>query len=613
WPGTNQLLGDIITKTGRTTVTFNSFTGFFGLSALFQGVDEATRNYMMLLGVGAIGMGLLAYICFNGVKHFKAYRIYSQIKQVLNFLNGGDSRRLYRAIYTYTSSHKDEEIDPYQLLVDVLPLLSSGSQDRRLLEINNLAIRLNNAGINPRHVFKYTLGVITSKTSEPKEILHSLGAVERLALTLNDKHYDYHQLLKEIMPSVLNTVRNIDELDQTMALAITILSSGRNPTMALTQMLPVVTSLSKTNTEFRLGMYALQQLFLEGFEPTKYLIQELIKQGQTQAIDKTIADWLEIKHKFKTGQVAFDPKNQLYVNLEYTTFRELVDRTLKQTRKYSFAEYQDILKNYNNNNNHPHLKRTEKAEIKFAAYEAYRFRKFVLDVKKQADKMGKKVWVVPNLSYGRFAVSPITKDLATDGVEIHYARIGSTESHENSLLIKPELFSPDLYARIVNEQPILIVVDGTQHLLARPKDRKSGRYPDAYVGYRNMIITINDMLSQNRENLFKGLVKTSGILIRDLRKKSTYRTLRRRLLRLYNPNPKIRRSLYDVEFWNPGDLELAIRQDRKEVDHVLNVSPDNINQPTLIFVNSVMLDEDVPLFIREWINRDKVVHHKPAY
>ena len=41
--------------------------------------------------------------------------------------------------------------------------------------------------------------------------------------------------------------------------------------------------------------------------------------------------------------------------------------------------------------------------------------------------------------------------------------------------------------------------------------------------------------------------------------------------------------------------------------------PKSINQPTLIFVNSVMLDEDIPVFIRDWMNRDKKVHHKPAY
>ena len=227
--------------------------------------------------------------------------------------------------------------------------------------------------------------------------------------------------------------------------------------------------------------------------------------------------------------------------------------------------------------------------------------------------MNRKVWVVPNLSYGRFAVSPLIKDLISDGIEIHYARIGSTESHENPTLVKADLFSPALYSRIINEQPVIIVVDGTQHLLARPKDRKSARYPDAYVGYRNMLIAANDVLSSGQEQLFKSLVKTNGSFIRRIREKGEYRTLRRRFLRVYNPNIKTKRYLYDVEFWNPGGLELAVREARQEVSRVRPISASDITQPTLIFANSVMLDEDIPVLIHDWIDKTKQIHHKPAY
>ena len=128
-------------------------------------------------------------------------------------------------------------------------------------------------------------------------------------------------------------------------------------------------------------MYALQELCLQGFEPTKYLLAELIKMGTQAKVDQTLSDWLEMRRKVKTGEIAFNPKNELYANLEYTTFRELVDRTLKQTRRYSFTEYLAILKNFNHNDKGTHLGHTEKAEIKFAAYEAFRFRQFVLSVK----------------------------------------------------------------------------------------------------------------------------------------------------------------------------------------------------------------------------------------
>ena len=613
WRGTNQLLGDIITRTGKTTVTLNSFAPFFGLPALLQGADDNTQNYILAFGAAAAGIGLLYFSFTKGIKYYRTYKLYSQIKEALNFLDGKDSRRLYRAVANYAVSREIKDIDPQRMLVEILPGLALASDDKRLSEISDLASRLSKADIDPRHVYKYTLGAITSRTSDNDEIANSLGIVEKLALSLNKQRYNYHQILKEIMPTVSRTVRGIDELDETLLLAITLVNSGRNPVFAITQMLPEVVAQSTTLADFRLGIYALERLCLEGMEPTKYLLEELVKKGQTALIDQTIADWQQTRHKFKTGQAAFDSGNRLHVNLEYTTFRGYVDRTLKQPHKYSFSEYQDILRTAKNNNTTAQLRRTEKAEIRFAAYEAFRFREFVLKVKQQADKMGRKVWVVPNLSYGRFAVSPILKDLAADGVEIHYARIGSTESHNNALLIKPDLFSAALYGRIVNEQPVIIVVDGTQHLLSRPKDRKSGRYPDAYVGYRNMVIVVNDLISQNQEAIFKGLVKTDGSFIRELRKKTGYRTLRRRLSRLLDPNARIRRFFYDLEFWNPGGLELALRQNRKEVRRIRNVAPESIAQPTLIFVNSVMLHEDVPVFVREIIAPDNKLRHKPAY
>lgn len=621
WKGTNQLLGEVIQSSGRRTVTLPSMIiGFVGFSDFWQGLNEASQGLydaakrpLFYIGIATLGLAFIFLAIASSIKLYQTYRLYAEIKQPLNFLKGKDSRALFREISRHTSWKKIQHIDPYELLADILPVISKQSNEQRLREILNTSSRLKQAKLNPRHALKYLLRPISQKAGGEKPFLISLRAAEKLALSLHDKRYDYHRLLKEIMPALAKTTRNLDELNEAMLLGVTLVNSGRNPAFALAKMFPELKVLAKAQADFRLGVYALQQLCLEGFEPTKYLLGELVKQGQAQKIDQSIAIWQGIRRKFKSGEIPFNPKNQLHMNLEYTTFRELVDRTLKQAHKYSFSEYQEILKNFNHDRKRARLGRAEKAEIRFAAYEAFRLRQFVLAVKKQASKMNRKVWVVPNLSYGRFAVSPMVKDLAGDGVEIHYARIGSSESHDNPNLVKANLFNAKLYERIINEQPIIIVVDGTQHLLARPKDRKSARYPDAYVGYRNLIVAVNDILSRGQEQVFKRNVKTSAHFIRRLRKKPDYRVLRRRLLRLYNPNVKVKRYLYDVEFWNPGGLELVVREARKEVNRVKPVSPSQINQPTLIFVNSVMLDEDIPVFIHDWITKGRKIRHRPAY
>lgn len=621
WEGTDKLLEDIIDRPGGSTVTLPGiFFGLFGFSDLWlsisdalQGAYDSAKTPLLYFAVATLGLSIFLLVISSSIKYYKTYRIYSQIKPALTFLKAKDKRVIFMEISRQISRKKIRNVDPYQLLIDILPFASEQVDNELVSELADAAGRLKNAKINPRHVFKYVLVPISAKAPDEKSFLNSLRIAERFASSLYDKRYDYHRLLKEIMPALNKTARNIDELNEALLLGITLANSGRNPAIVLTKILPEVTALTKTYAEFKLGIYALQELCLQGFEPTRYLLAELIKLKKQEKINQALVDWQKIRRKFKTGEIPFNPKDKLHVNLEYTTFRELVDRNLKQLHKYSFREYQDILKNFNQKDKRAHVKRTEKAEIKFAAYEAFRFREFALGVKKQADKMGKKVWVVPNLSYGRFAVSPILKDLASDGVEIHYARIGSSESHDNPKLVKADLFSPALYDRIINEQPIIIVVDGTQHLLARPKDRKSARYPDAYVGYRNLIIAVNDVLTNGREELFKDLVKTRGRFIRRLRKNSDYGKLKRSLLRLFRPDAKIKRYLYDFEFWNPGGLELTVREARKEINKVKPISARQINQPAMIFVNSVMLDEDIPLFMREWITKQRKMRHKPAY
>ena len=163
--------------------------------------------------------------------------------------------------------------------MDILPVLSKQTQDKRLIEVANTEARLKKSKINPRHVFKYVLEPISSKTSDEKQFIKSLGIAESFALSFNDKRFDYHELLRDIMPSLAKTTRSIDELNEAMLLGIALVNSGRNPAFALTRMLPEVAALTKSFSDYRLGVYALQQLCLEGFEPTRYLIAELIKLG----------------------------------------------------------------------------------------------------------------------------------------------------------------------------------------------------------------------------------------------------------------------------------------------------------------------------------------------
>ena len=67
WKGTNQLLGDIINRSGRTTVTLPSvvigFLGLsnfgFGLNDAAQGLYDASKKPLLYLGIATLGLGFL--------------------------------------------------------------------------------------------------------------------------------------------------------------------------------------------------------------------------------------------------------------------------------------------------------------------------------------------------------------------------------------------------------------------------------------------------------------------------------------------------------------------------------------------------------------------------
>jgi hypothetical protein len=66
---------------------------------------------------------------------------------------------------------------------------------------------------------------------------------------------------------------------------------------------------------------------------------------------------------------------------------------------------------------------------------------------------------------------------------------------------------------------------------------------------------------------------------------------------------------YRFELWNTAEMELAIRGDR-EVITTIKPYDGNVKQPTLIFCNVGVLDEQVPEKIKA---RYKGQVHKPAY
>jgi hypothetical protein len=219
--------------------------------------------------------------------------------------------------------------------------------------------------------------------------------------------------------------------------------------------------------------------------------------------------------------------------------------------------------------------------------------------------MGRKTLVVPNLSYGYLPVSPLIDELASAGVEFAIgAKIGSTQCHDNHDYINSALFKGHR-TEIVNDQPVIIVVDGTRHMV-EGRDDHNARYPDAYHGFLNHVIALND--SYGFANASYGAFGKAERDMASLRADfnfgtavETYQKLRKEGTA---PVP------YGFGFWNSAGLGLAIRNKRNEVSEFKPIGESEIKGPIVIFANVGVLHDQIPESIR---SKFKDLTHTPAY
>ncbi|MFA7114284.1 MAG: HEAT repeat domain-containing protein, partial [Candidatus Omnitrophota bacterium] len=342
------------------------------------------------------------------------------------------------------------------------------------------------------------------------------------------------------------------------------------------------------------------EIIKQGFFPTEQLIA-LARDSQDR--DELYRDWQAKSEQIKSGD--FNINNSLHIEMEYSTFRRILDnsRIVSQThKKLSYKEYLVFVKN---NSRTVNVMAKEKAELKYAAYEAGKLQKFIDKVKEHAVTMGRDVWVMPNLSYGRFAAVFMEGGLRLDDIEVVFAKIGSSQTHENPYYIDPGFLRSQVLYRLIEERPIVIVVDGSMHI---------DRYPDAHQAYINLAIVLDDVISNGQFSSYGGLVGRNGSFIRKLKRQSDFRAIRKTVQKAYDSISAQDSSLYSFYFWNPRGVKLKIRSSwvrrRGTMGHPKPVEVKNIKGPAFIFVNSVLTDGDLPREVKEKAGN---IEHDPAF
>lgn len=354
---------------------------------------------------------------------------------------------------------------------------------------------------------------------------------------------------------------------------------------------------------------SMRKLIQNNIKPTPYLLQNLIFSDDK---DKRIDEWKNVMNSFTEGN--FDANNELHRNLEYTRFRAIVDH--EKVRSYiknhfTFSQYLGIF-DKKGKSLEAVITEQDRFEIECVAEEAKMLRDYVKAVNKRATDLGREVFLVPNLSYGYLPVSVIAEELEDEGVKVIMGvKVGSTESHKNREVINSRLFK-GYRTQILNKQPIIVVVDGTKHMIARDNQNRAARYPDAYQGFLNQIIAINDALGFT-DIKYSKIGKTDEDMVRLRQQPEFQRTVSvyKHIKQIIGKDNKTKkREPYRFAFWNTTGLELIIRSYRQKIGSVKPLNTEEIESPTMIFCNVGLLDEQLP---KELNDKYPGLKHIPAY
>lgn len=333
---------------------------------------------------------------------------------------------------------------------------------------------------------------------------------------------------------------------------------------------------------------------------TFYLSNEVLK---TDNLEWLFGDWRNIISSFLEWN--FDSENELHRNLEYKKFKELNENeniTKYMEWRFWFNDYLYIFDWENRSSN---FSKIEKFELECIFYEASLLKKYILEINQKAKQLWRKVLIIPNLSYWYLPVSAIIDELDDNNIDFLIGtKVWSTECHNNSEILNSKLFKWKR-EQIINEQPIIIVVDWTKDLIPRNGDWKWARYPDAYQWYLNHVIAMNYINGNNdieKMNYIDNWKSKSDLKM--LIKTDEFQ----RTIEIYKNLLKSCWKQYRFWFWNTSWKDLIIRWWRSELNKLSPLSAESLNWPTMIFCNIWVLNEQLPDNLR----RDDI-KHIPAY
>lgn len=340
----------------------------------------------------------------------------------------------------------------------------------------------------------------------------------------------------------------------------------------------------------------------KGEDPLKLLSRyNELYQNQILPLPQILASNLspeEIRNQIQAvreGQ--FDISNSIHVDLNYFFLKQAIG-TSPIRREISYAEFLQMIGEVKRGKIYGsellNLSSEIQLQMRGLIYEGHLLRKKILSVQDQARKIGKEVIVVENLSYGAVATSPIAyeedgkKYIVGTKIPVWGTKVGSTESHHNEHIMKEDLFSAEQMEYILKQQPIIIIVDASTSV--SDPERTSPHIPDAFKGYRNHFMAINEILGQKTDLT---AFHVDEKFLDELRTSIIFQRITKWQIERTGKQP------YSFGFYYPGNKGLYLRQNKKKQELAPKLVDDTaIKGPIAIFIQTAIEPEAVPQNIK---------------
>ena len=373
------------------------------------------------------------------------------------------------------------------------------------------------------------------------------------------------------------------------------------------------------------------------------ILQALGNPTTLDVMDLALKKFMALRGGYQVEQNRyFDPADPISMALEYDRFyREYVIQGEKASDEnvYTFEFFQGLMVNYGKpgqNKMTPEIQ----ASLAYTSFEVKKFFDFVMSLKIQADKAGRKVLVVPNFTYGWFLSIPVRDAFERLGIRVADVRCGSSEAHSNEYLVtaanKDQFFDKDTTDFIMREKPVMVFMDGSNSFIRAPKG--GGRYPDAGKAWVNNIALINMALKDNEDATgtdprvnetvtdpkdmrdtqhFQELVATQP----GQKMLSWYRSARERLgLMPLEENP------YHVEYYNPMGETISVTAGGRQQNRYVRATPRSLlpeqvssfdfNKESVAVMATVnVIDAHMPDYLKAYaqqLNNGQAIEHSSA-